>query len=127
MVAEGIKINSAKVLIEGITFKENVPDIRNSKVIDLIRELQDYHIEVDVVDAIADAGETKAMYGITLVREPTEKYDAVVLAVAHDIYKEQTLEQIKKLCKEKLFLFDLKGIFRDNIKNYKYENFYWSL
>jgi UDP-N-acetyl-D-galactosamine dehydrogenase len=127
MISEGVQINGAKVLVQGITFKENVPDIRNSKVIDLIKELRDYHIDVDVTDVIADDSETKSMYGITLVKEPRGKYDAVVVAVAHDTYREQTLQQIKELCKDKLFLFDLKGIFRKDIKNYKYEKFYWSL
>ncbi|MDR0763400.1 MAG: nucleotide sugar dehydrogenase [Bacteroidales bacterium] len=127
MIAENIQINGAKVLVQGITFKENVPDIRNSKVIDLIKELQDYSIDVDVADTVADALETKEMYGITLVDAPCGKYDAVVLAVTHDIYRAQTLQQIKELCRNKLFLFDLKGVFRKDIKNYENEKFYWSL
>ena len=93
MIKKGQKIEGAKVLVLGITFKENCPDIRNSRVIDVIRELQDFGCDVEVSDYWADNEEVKREYGITLKKE-TEyaQYDAVVLAVAHDEYKDLVLE-----------------------------------
>ena len=88
MIKKGNKIEGAKVLLLGITFKENCPDIRNSRVIDVIRELQEFGCEVDVSDYWADSDEVKREYGITLKEDTDiENYDAVVLAVAHDKYK----------------------------------------
>ncbi|MDR1974373.1 MAG: nucleotide sugar dehydrogenase [Bacteroidales bacterium] len=127
LIAEKIKIYEARVLVQGITFKENVDDIRNSKVVDLIKELRDYNIDVDVIDEMADAKETEATYGITLLKKPRPPYDAIVLAVAHDKYSKQKLSELKELCKNKLFLFDIKGVFRKDIKHFTENNFYWSL
>ncbi len=93
MIKKGNKIEGAKVLVLGITFKENCPDIRNSRVIDVIRELQEFGCNVDVSDYWADSDEVKREYGITLKEDADiENYDAVVLAVAHDKYKNIALD-----------------------------------
>lgn len=106
-------IKGSKVLVMGITFKENVPDVRNSKVIDIIEELGEYGLDVSVCDAVADRAEVKHEYGIDMVDiESGETYDAVVMTVSHDAYKGKTLEEIKRLfTKGTSVLIDVKGIF----------------
>lgn len=108
MIKEGHRIAGSKVLVLGIAFKENCPDIRNSKVIDVIRELQEFGCEVDVTDCWADAEEVKHEYGLDL-KDVTEfsSYDAVVLAVAHDRYK--TIE----LNKNNQVVYDIKSVLKD--------------
>ncbi|MDP4179693.1 MAG: nucleotide sugar dehydrogenase [Bacillota bacterium] len=113
LIKNDIQIKGSKVLIMGITFKENVPDVRNSKVIDIISELKEYGIDVSVCDANADKSEVKHEYGIDLV-ELADKadYDAVIVAVYHDSYKSMTLDELKKLYKnQKYILIDVKGIY----------------
>ena len=107
----------------GMTFKEDVTDIRNSKVIDVIKELQDYTVSVDVVDAYADAAEVKAEYGVELISEPNGKYDAVVVAVNHKAYKDLTEEYFYNLTGDDGVLVDVKGIYRGKINKLAY----WSL
>jgi len=98
MARKGIPIQGARVLILGLTFKENTPDLRNSRVIDIIRELQDYGIVVDVHDPWADPAEALAEYGVTLVEEPDAGvYSAVVIAVAHRQFRELSAEGIHHL------------------------------
>ncbi len=93
MIKKGNKIEGAKVLVLGVTFKENCPDIRNSRVIDVIRELQEFGCDVDVSDYWADSDEVKREYGMKLKEDADiENYDAVVLAVAHDKYKNIALD-----------------------------------
>ena len=112
MINRGHLIRGAKVLLLGITFKENCPDIRNSRVIDVIRELNDYGCRVDVYDPWADGDEVIREYGVALLAEcPNEDhratYNATVVAVAHDQFKEL---EYTKFSKEGCVLFDLKGI-----------------
>lgn len=127
------QVNGAKVAILGMTFKEDCPDIRNSKVIDIINELKEYGINVFVADPIADENEVKREYGIELTKfENIKNMDAVIVAVGHKEYMELTLESIKKLYEEKpdslnnedkLVLVDVKGIFdkkEAQLKNYLY-------
>ena len=105
MIKKGQKIEGAKVLVLGITFKENCPDIRNSRVIDVIRELQDFGCNVQVSDYWADKEEVKREYKLDLKSEPNfEDYDAIVLAVAHNKYKEITLNNQKQV------IFDIKSV-----------------
>ncbi|HFU76454.1 MAG TPA: nucleotide sugar dehydrogenase, partial [Arcobacter sp.] len=105
MIKKGKKIEGSKVLVLGITFKENCPDIRNSRVIDVIRELQDFGCNVDVSDYWADEAEVQHEYNLTLNNEVnTDDYDAVVLAVAHDEYKKITLTNQEQVS------FDIKSI-----------------
>lgn len=127
------QVKGAKVAILGMTFKEDCPDVRNSKVIDIINELKEYGIDVFVADPIADENEVKREYGVDLTKfENIKNMDAVIVAVGHKEYMELTLESIKKLYEEKpdslnsedkLVLVDVKGIFdkkEAQLKNYLY-------
>ena len=109
MVKKGMPVVGSKALVLGITFKENCPDVRNTKVVDIIKHLQAYHINVDVYDPWADSDAVKHEYGITSLQELPGgcHYDAVVLAVAH---KQFTYEMIKNICNEKCVLFDVKAV-----------------
>jgi UDP-N-acetyl-D-galactosamine dehydrogenase len=110
MIKKGHKIEGSKVLVLGITFKENCPDIRNSRVIDVIKELQDFRCCVSVTDYWADAAEVKHEYNLDLVgnsildTESMQEYDAIVLAVAHNDYK------VLKLDNKNQVVFDIKSI-----------------
>ena len=107
MIKKGQKIEGSKVLVLGITFKENCPDIRNSRVIDVIKELQDFGCNVEISDYWADNEEVEREYGLTIKNKVnTDEYDAVVLAVAHDKYKNF------KLNGEKQVIFDIKSILK---------------
>ncbi len=112
MAKKGIPIQGARVLILGLTFKENTPDLRNSRVIDIIRELEDYGIQVDVHDPWADPDEAFAEYGVTLVDEPGQGvYNAVVIAVAHRQFRELGVERLRAFGKpEASTLYDLKYV-----------------
>lgn len=113
MIKKGHVINNSKILVLGITFKENVPDIRNSKVIDIINELKDFSCCVDVYDPWADPCEVKEEYDIQLSnkQEITQKYDAVILAVAH---KEFNNIDVKSFCNNNTVIYDIKGFLKDN-------------
>jgi len=123
IIAASKSPNGAKVLIMGITFKENVTDIRNSKVVDVIDELMDFGVIVEVVDPNADPEEVNKEYGIVLSDKPKGKYDAVIVAVNHAQYLNLDEEFFGKLLDKKGILVDIKGIYRDRIK----EITYWSL
>lgn len=114
---------SAKVLVLGATFKENVSDIRNSKVADLVKDLLDFSLHVDFVDPFAEAEEVAHEYGLTLNDAIDKDYDAVVLAVAHDPYKQFDENYFKSITRPNALLADLKGIFRGKITGMNY----WSL
>ncbi len=113
----------AKVLVLGATFKENVADIRNSKVADMVRELLEYNVAVDFVDPHADAEEVKHEYGLTLAGGINNGYDAIVLAVAHQPYTAFTEEYLSSISNTNALFADLKGIYRNKISKLKY----WSL
>ncbi len=106
LAKQGHTIKDRKVLILGITFKENCPDIRNTRVVDVIDELQEFGLEVDVYDSFANKEEVKKEYGIDLVTNISKDYQAVVLAVAHNEFK---LLDWNNIIKEGTVLFDLKG------------------
>ena len=111
MMKKRIHVVDSNVLIMGLTFKENCPDIRNTRVVDVIEELENYHVNVDVYDPWADAGEVKHEYDIDLVSTlENGKYDAIILTVAHDQIKAMGAEQIRKLGKDTSVLFDVKYI-----------------
>lgn len=111
MIKKKIQVEGSKVLVLGLSFKENCPDIRNTKVIDIVKELQEYHMDVDVYDPWIDSEETQHEYGITPVNHPTAgQYDAVILAVAHDEFKEMGIEAIRSLGKASHVLYDLKYV-----------------
>jgi UDP-N-acetyl-D-glucosamine/UDP-N-acetyl-D-galactosamine dehydrogenase len=106
MTQSDLPVNKAKVLVLGITFKENCPDIRNSKVIDVIRELQSYGTDVEVYDPQADAEEVKHEYSISMVPSPGKHYSAIVLAVSHKEFTSLDWSQIKS---ERTIVYDVKG------------------
>lgn len=130
IIAEGKSVLGAKVLIMGLTFKENVSDIRNSKVVDIIRELEDYGCVVDVVDPYASAEEVLHEYNIKLLDQPvdgSEKtaggYDAIVVAVSHKQYLNLDENYFLSLASDRAVFIDVKGIYRNKIHKMKY----WSL
>jgi UDP-N-acetyl-D-glucosamine/UDP-N-acetyl-D-galactosamine dehydrogenase len=113
MITKGIQIKGAKALILGITFKENCPDIRNSRVIDVYNELFEFGVNVEVYDPWANKKEVFNEYGIILLTNIEEKYDGVLLAVAHNEVKNIDLENIKN---KNSVVFDLKGVWgRDEL------------
>ena len=107
MAQNELPINKADVLVLGVTFKENCPDIRNSRVIDLIRELQSYGTTIHLYDPEADAAEVKHEYNLTLIDFPSKRYHAIVLAVGHQTFKTLDWNAIKY---EKTVIYDVKGI-----------------
>jgi UDP-N-acetyl-D-glucosamine/UDP-N-acetyl-D-galactosamine dehydrogenase len=120
LIAEGVSIKNAKVAIFGFTFKENCPDTRNTKVIDMIRELREFGIEPMVLDAIADPIEAKTHYGIDLKdSDDVKNIDAAIIAVAHTPYRSFTVTHFAQFYKPKYvenrILFDLKGILDEKL------------
>ncbi len=107
MIKKGHTIAGSRVLVLGITFKENCPDIRNSRVIDVINEFRDFSCKVDVYDPWADHAEVKHEYGLDLIDRPSDNYDAVVLAVAHDQFKET---DIRAFGHAEAVFYDIKGL-----------------
>ncbi len=123
ILSYGKPILNARILVMGMTFKENVADIRNSKVIDIINEFKDYGVTVDVVDPYAEPDQVEKFYGISLAEKPQGKYDAVVVAVAHNAYKNIPEDDFVQLCNENGILVDVKGLYRNKITKLHY----WSL
>src|SRR5688500_987152 len=115
--------NQPKVLIKGCTFKENVSDIRNSKIIDTVKELLAFNIHVDVEDPYAEAEEVHEEYGLKLCREVNNGYDAVIITVPHKPYLELDDKYFASISQEHALVADLKGIFKNKITSRKY----WSL
>jgi len=111
LIENGKSPKDCKVLVKGITFKENVADIRNSKVVDLIRELMDYSLNVHVVDSNASPNEVAHEYKLTLVDEISKDYDAVIVAVAHKEYKNLDIDYFKSIMNDQPILFDIKCVF----------------
>jgi len=124
MITQGKSPMESKVLIMGATFKEDVSDIRNSKVIDVITELQSFSCNVEVVDVHADSDALMKEYGFGLVDEMADDYDAVIVAVNHKEYTNKSEADFKAIMKNGNGVFvDLKGIYKDQINDLKY----WSL
>jgi UDP-N-acetyl-D-galactosamine dehydrogenase len=122
IAAQDKNINSAKVLVMGFTFKENVSDIRNTKVADLVRELQSYKVNVDIVDPYASKDEVHEEYHIDLSDGVKAGYDAIVVAVNHREYMDLPEDWFVKHMSQKGILFDIKGIYRGKIKNLIYKS-----
>lgn len=124
LIQNGKNPKQSKVLIMGVTFKENVSDIRNSKVADLARELMDYSVEIDLVDPHASSDEFLQEYGIKMKDIHDDDYDAVIVAVNHDMYKKLSFDFFRSIMKDNPLLFDIKAIYKypndDSIK-------YWRL
>lgn len=115
LIEKGKNPNHCKVLVMGITFKENVADIRNSKVVDLVREIMDYSINVHVVDSNASPNELAHEYKIALSDEPSKNYDAIIVAVGHQSYRDLDKAYFKSISKDRVILFDIKGIYKEDI------------
>ncbi|MDO9680039.1 MAG: nucleotide sugar dehydrogenase [Bacteroidales bacterium] len=113
----------SRVLIMGVTYKENVSDIRNSKVADIVYELLSYKTEVDVIDPKADPAYVDHEYGIKMVDKPTGKYNAIIMAVPHKEYRSMTQDDFKALLVPHGLVVDIRGVFRNIIKDLDY----WSL
>jgi UDP-N-acetyl-D-galactosamine dehydrogenase len=112
MTRRGILVRGSRILVMGLTFKENCPDLRNTRVVDVISELRDYLCEVDVYDPWVDAAAARAEYGIEMIAEPhIGAYDAVVLAVAHDEFRTMGAERIRSFGKFEQVVFDVKYLF----------------
>jgi UDP-N-acetyl-D-glucosamine/UDP-N-acetyl-D-galactosamine dehydrogenase len=123
LVKAGKHIQNSKVLIMGITFKEDVSDIRNSKVVDVYRELLSYGVSVDVVDPYADSEEVNEEYQFELIKEPANDYDVVIAAVSHDKYLNLNEDYFKSITTDNSLFVDIKGVYRNKINNLEY----WSL
>jgi UDP-N-acetyl-D-galactosamine dehydrogenase len=123
MIAAKKNLNDAVVLVMGATFKEDVSDVRNSKVADVVKELKSYGVAVEVVDPHADSDELMHEYGFGLVKEPNKKYAAVIVAVSHKEYKGLDENYFKSISDDKPILVDIKGMYRGKMKDVTY----WSL
>ncbi len=123
MLASGANAKDARVLVMGATFKENVSDIRNSKVAEVVQTLHEFQFHVDVVDPHADPEEVKHEYGFSLQPEINGKYDAAILAVSHREYLGHDEAWFQTFLKEGGTLVDIKGLYKDKIHGLKY----WSL
>ncbi|KAF0197911.1 MAG: nucleotide sugar dehydrogenase [Bacteroidetes bacterium] len=112
MIQKGHTIAGSRVLVLGMTFKENCPDIRNSRVIDVVSEFNEYSCKVDVYDPWADAAEVMHEYGVAMVAKPGTGYDAIVLAVSHNEFKEM---DIRSFGRDDAVIFDIKGLLDKSI------------
>jgi UDP-N-acetyl-D-galactosamine dehydrogenase len=107
MSSHQLPIHRANILVLGVTFKEDCADIRNSKVVDIVRELQSFGTKVDVYDPLAEPSEVKHEYGIDVIKSPSRKYDAIILAVAHSAFLKLDWNALKD---DKTIVYDVKGI-----------------
>jgi UDP-N-acetyl-D-galactosamine dehydrogenase len=123
IVANGGDISHSKILVLGATFKENVADIRNSKVVDVIRELESFGVKVEVVDPHASSDQVKHEYGFKLASKVGKDYDAVIVAVNHQEYLDKPESYFQEICKKKGVFVDVKGVYKGKIKKLTY----WSL
>jgi len=112
MLKRQVQVAGARVLVLGLTFKENCPDLRNTRVIDVVRELQDYEIQVDVHDPWANGDQAYNEFGLDLVQKPkNNSYDGIILAVAHNEFKEMGAKTVRKFGKDNHVLYDLKNVY----------------
>ncbi|MBU8891941.1 MAG: nucleotide sugar dehydrogenase [Bacteroidales bacterium] len=123
LVKAGKQIQDSKVLIMGVTFKEDVSDIRNSKVVDVYRELLSYGVKIDVVDPYADSEEVNEEYQFELKGKPDNNYDVIIAAVSHDKYLDLDEKYFNSITCENALFVDIKGVYRSKINKLNY----WSL
>ncbi len=123
LIKKNKNIGQSKVLIMGATFKENVEDIRNSKVVDVIRELRSFSLTVDIIDPHASSEDFEHEYGICINQKTVGPYDAIIMAVPHKEYTSLDLSYFSKLMDQNSVFIDLKGMYRNQFKNLTY----WSL
>ncbi|MFX8859281.1 Vi polysaccharide biosynthesis UDP-N-acetylglucosamine C-6 dehydrogenase TviB [Acinetobacter baumannii] len=111
MVKQRIQVVGARILILGLSFKENCPDIRNTKIVDMVKALKEYDLDLDIYDPWVDSAEVEAEYGLAPIMELKQgQYDAIVIAVAHDQFKKMSTQEFVLLGKEKHVLYDLKYV-----------------
>jgi UDP-N-acetyl-D-galactosamine dehydrogenase len=116
MIKKNIDIDRANILVMGLTFKENCPDIRNTKIIDLVTKFKNLNCNVDVHDPWVSDGEAQSEYKIKIIKNPNKgKYDVVILAVAHDIFKNLKIDEVKSFGKDNHIIYDVKHIYNSNI------------
>lgn len=120
IIRTGKNVLNSKVLILGVTFKENVSDIRNSKVADVVNELKSYGVLVEIIDPYASSDELEKEYGFCLSREPGKNYDAIIVAVAHKEYTQLSEDYFTSLSNGNGIIMDVKGIYRKKIKQLNY-------
>lgn len=120
LIAENKSLKQTRVLVMGVTFKENVSDIRNSKVPEMIRELQEYMVNVDAIDPYADAEEFENEYGIRLKENAHDQYDSIIVAVSHDEYLKFEEREFMTLAKPGALLYDVKGALKNKISQLSY-------
>ena len=112
MLERRIHVSGSRVLVMGLTFKEDCPDIRNTRVVDVVQELNDYQVQVDVWDPWVESDEAQAEYGIELISEPDEGvYDGIIVAVAHSKFRTLGVEQVRKYGRDSHVLLDVKCLF----------------
>ena len=112
MIQKGIQIKNSKILIMGLSFKEDCPDLRNTKVMDLYSSLKNFHADVEIFDPVCDPEEALELYGLKLLSEPQSSfYDSVVLAVKHSVFQNLSLQEVRSYCKPIHFIYDLKNTF----------------
>ena len=115
MTNKHIHVADSNILIMGLTFKENCPDLRNTRIVDMVDEFKKFNCNVDVYDPWVNKDEALREYDINPIDKPEEnKYDAVVIAVAHDKFQELSIDQIKSYCKENYVLYDIKHLLDSN-------------
>lgn len=120
MTQEKINVVDANVLIMGLSFKENCTDLRNTKVVDILNTLNTYHVKVDIYDPWIDPNSAKDQYNISLLEAPEEnKYDAIIIAVAHDEFRKMGIKNIRKFTKNSSVIFDIKYLFPITEKLYR--------
>ena len=111
MLRRRIQVDNARVLVLGLTFKENCPDLRNTRVVDIVRELAEYNVRVEVYDPWVDPEQARQEYGLDLVAEPQPgSYDGILLAVAHDQFRAMGTATIRSLGRPEHVLYDLKYV-----------------
>ncbi len=123
IIKKGVDVSKAKILVKGITFKENVSDIRNSKVVDLVNSLKEFSVQVDIEDPHADSEEMIHEYGFGLTENVGTQYNAVIVAVNHREYEQYDQSYFKSIMAADGILFDLKGVYRGKFEGVNY----WSL
>ncbi|MDY0159886.1 MAG: nucleotide sugar dehydrogenase [Bacteroidales bacterium] len=123
IIAKGKEITSSKVLVMGMTFKEEVTDIRNSRVIDILDELEKYNVKFDIIDPFANPAEVDKEYGVKISDKAGNNYDACIIAVNHKAYSNYEEAFFEELMGEKGIIMDIKGVYRNKIRKLKY----WSL
>jgi UDP-N-acetyl-D-galactosamine dehydrogenase len=113
MIQRGIVVAGARILLLGLTFKENCPDLRNTRVVDLAREFREYGASVDIHDPWADKAQARHEYGIELLGSEPQSgaYDAIVVAVAHDEFRALGVEGLRRLANGRAVIYDIKGLF----------------